>query len=253
MMKCEEAKPLLDSFADGELDLVNHVQVESHLDECLACDHTVRDRAVLKEALADDSFYFRAPTELRSQIRRTLSEPQARSFPGRLFNWRWMPVLAAAAVVVVALFSVVALLRPAANSDDLLASEMVSNHVRSLMGDIHLVDVPSTDQHTVKPWFQGKLDFSPPVVDLGQQGFTLVGGRLDYAGGRPVAAIVYQRRLHIINLFVFPNQDPSTSANRLLTRQSFNVVHWSRSGMTFWAVSDINAAELQEFATDLQN
>jgi len=252
MMKCEEAKPLLDSFADGELDLVSHVQVESHLDECLACDHAIRDREVLKEALAIDSFYFRAPAELRSQIRRSVSEPQAESFLGRLFNWRWMPALAAAAVLLVVLFSVVMLLRPAANSDDLLASEIVSNHVRSLM-DKHLMDVPSTDQHTVKPWFEGKLDFSPPVVDLGPQGFTLVGGRLDYAAGRPVAAIVYQRRLHIINLFVFPNQDPSTSGNKLLARQGFSIVHWSRSGMTFWAVSDINAAELQEFATDLQN
>ena len=156
--------------------------------------------------------------------------------------------MAAAAIVVVALLSTFAILRPA-NSDDLLANEMVSAHVRSLMGQ-HLMDVPSTDQHTVKPWFEGKLDFSPPVVDLSQQGFTLIGGRLDYAGGRPIAALVYQRRLHIINVFIYPTQD-ANAASSTRTRQGFNVVRWTRNGMTFWAVSDINAGELQELAADL--
>jgi anti-sigma factor RsiW len=164
-----------------------------------------------------------------------------------------MPAFAAAAIAVVVLFSVFALFRPSKNSDDLLASEMVSNHVRSLMvGDPHLMDVRSTDQHTVKPWFEGKLDFSPPVVDLGPQGFTLVGGRLDYAGGRPVAAIVYQRRLHVINLFVYPTQGEADTAPKVLARQGFNLVHWDRAGMTFWAVSDLNLNELQEFAGLIQ-
>jgi anti-sigma factor RsiW len=163
-----------------------------------------------------------------------------------------MPTLAAAAILVLALLSTLVTFRPSSNSDDLLANEMVSAHVRSLMLD-HATDVISTDQHTVKPWFEGKLDFSPPVVDLASQGFTLIGGRLDYAGGRAVAALVYQRRQHVVNLFVFPTQDSSTNGNKILVKQGFNIVHWTRSGMTFWAVSDLNAAELQEFATDLQN
>jgi anti-sigma factor RsiW len=116
----------------------------------------------------------------------------------------------------------------------------------------HLTDVPSSDQHTVKPWYEGKLDFSPPVVDLGPQGFTLVGGRLDYLAGRPVASLVYQRRQHVINLFVFPDQS-DVEGNDSLVRQGYNIVHWKRSGMTFWAVSDLNMSELQEFSQLLLN
>jgi anti-sigma factor RsiW len=136
-------------------------------------------------------------------------------------------------------------LRPAANDKDLLASEIVSAHVRSLMLD-HVTDVVSTDQHTVKPWFEGKLDFSPPVIDLAPQGFTLMGGRLDYVGGRPVAALVYERRQHIINVFIYPTGD-TKNADGISGRQGFNMVHWTKNGMTFWAVSDLNAAELQDF------
>jgi anti-sigma factor RsiW len=250
-MNCEDARPLLDSFADGELDLVNHVQVEAHLEECLTCDHTYRNRVALKSALADDELYFRAPTELRARVRSALRESTPEPFFGKLLKWRWTPALAAAAILVVVLISTFTLFRPSANSEELLANEMVSAHVRSLMLD-HATDVVSTDQHTVKPWFEGKLDFSPPVIDLAQQGFTLIGGRLDYAGGRPVAALVYQRRLHIINVFISPTQD-AKNLNNSLTRQGFNVIHWTKNGMTFWAVSDLNAGELQEFTQLLQN
>lgn len=252
-MNCEDVRPLLDSFADGELDLVNHVQVETHLEECFDCDHAYRDRGALKTALADNELYFRAPTELRSKIRSALSEATTEPFYKRFFKWRWMPTVAAAAIFGLALVLTFTILRPSANPDELLANEIVSAHVRSMMvGDPHLMDVASTDQHTVKPWFEGKLDFSPPVIDLGQKGFSLIGGRLDYAGGRPIAALVYQRRLHVINVFVYPSQEGNTGAVTSI-RQGFNIVRWTRNGMTFWAVSDLNAGELQELAADLQN
>jgi len=251
-MNCEDAKPLLDSFADGELDLVNHVQVEAHVDECLPCDHAYRNTTALKNALAGEELYFKAPVELRTRIRSSLHEAAEESFWRGLLKWRWMPTMAAAAIVVVALFSSLAVLRPSSNSEDLLANEMVSAHVRSLMLDQHTTDVVSTDQHTVKPWFEGKLDFSPPVIDLAPQGFALIGGRLDYLGGRPVAALVYQRRQHLINVFIYPAQDKHNESGAS-TRHGFNIIHWTKSGMTFWAVSDLNAGELQGFTQLFQS
>ena len=250
-MNCEEARKFIDGYIDGELDLVNNLGCEEHIGSCEACGAEYANRVALREALRSDrTLYYRAPDDLRRKITVSLREDDRDPLIRRWLSWRWTPALVTASLLVAMLATAFLALRPAAKADDLLASEVVSAHVRSLMLD-HVTDVISTDQHTVKPWFEGKLDFSPPVVDLAEQNFKLIGGRLDYVGGRAVAALVYQRRQHIINVFVYPAGD-GKAVDGPSARQGFNIVHWTKNGMTFWAVSDINAAELQELADDLQ-
>ena len=169
----------------------------------------------------------------------------------RVTAWRW---LAVAASVALAAVTTLTLLQPrnAVTAEDLIAREAVSDHVRSLMQPNHTLDVPSSDQHTVKPWFNGKLDFSPKVDNLADQGFPLIGGRLDYLGGRSVAALVYQRHQHYINLFIWPSngtQEKEESSTRL---QGYNLVHWKGGSMECWAVSDLNEGELRQFADLVQ-
>jgi anti-sigma factor RsiW len=134
-----------------------------------------------------------------------------------------------------------------ASESGALTGDVVTSHVRSLMAG-HLTDVASTDQHTVKPWFAGKLDFSPPVTDFAAEGYPLIGGRLDYLHGRSVAALVYERRKHLINVFVWPTTEKDEAMTQSTTRQGFHVLHGTKRSMAFWIVSDLNAEELERFA-----
>jgi anti-sigma factor RsiW len=162
-------------------------------------------------------------------------------------SWEWLAGGAAAGALVTAALMTWVVLPSLRGPDDGLAGEVVASHVRSLMLT-HLSDVISTDQHTVKPWFQGKLAYAPPVEDFVPDGFPLMGGRLDYIEGQPVAALVYHRRGHVINLFVWPSDAAAGASNALLTQRGFRVVHWQGAGMTFWAVSDVSADDLEAFA-----
>ena len=250
-MNCQNVRELLNGYVDGELDLVNHLDIERHLKTCPACAAECENYLSISSAMSDGDLYFRAPDGLRDRIAIAL-QPGAEAVEmttSRSSIWRLIPVFATVAVAIILIF---VFLQTGSSGDEMLANEMVSSHVRSLMAD-HLFDVPSSDQHTVKPWFDGKIDFSPPVVDTAAQGFPLKGGRLDYAAGRPVAALVYQRHQHFINLFVYPSTGGPDSGYKMSERQGYNLVHWSRSGMTFWAVSDLNLNELQEFAQAIQN
>ena len=252
-MNCEDCKDLLNGYVDGELDLVNHLRIEEHLKECVECGAAYKNVVTLRAAISEPSLAYKAPAYLRERLRAVELEPTPPARRTSWWKWRWMPTLATAAVLAVALAATWAIVsRNSTSDDDLVAKEIVSAHVRSMM-EKHLMDVPSTDQHTVKPWFDGRLDFSPPVVDLASQGFALIGGRLDYASGRAVAALVYQRRQHYINLFVYPAPNTANVGSKVQVLQGFNLIHWSRSGMVFWAVSDLNVTELQEFSQDLQN
>ncbi len=196
-----------------------------------------------------NSLAYAAPQELRERIQAALraSAPAAVRTPvvapERAGAWnafqflRWAGAFAVLALCTVIAWQLLPGLRAPSN-EQRLAAEVLTSHVRSLEAN-HLMDVVSTDQHTVKPWFDGKLDFSPPVEDLASDGFPLVGGRLDYLEGRQVAALVYQRRKHFINVFVWPEAAGSSSTQVLTPQQGYNMMRWSRGGFQFWAVSDV--------------
>jgi len=233
---------------DGELDPLKHLEIEQHLQHCAVCSQSYKADQALQTAVKTGAQYFPASADLRKRIQTSVRQvgKSQRTLP--VMPWRWLAVAASVAVVVILAW----VLSPRGlDTEQLVAQEVVSSHVRSLMV-AHLADVMSSDQHTVKPWFTGKLDFSPPVKDLSKEGFPLVGGRLDYLENRPVAALVYKRRNHVINLIIWPSSHDTHVKTKALARQGYHLVHWSKAGMTYWVVSDLNDTELQEFVRLVQ-
>jgi anti-sigma factor RsiW len=244
---CEEARLLLTAYVDSELDLVKSLEVEAHLGNCVACAREEASLRALHTALGDSTLYHEAPVGLERRVRAALRDARrGESGPGfALRRYSWLGA-AAAAVLFIAIIAK-GVLPPGSSAGELTAREVVDDHLRSLAGN-HLTDVVSSNQHTVKPWFDGRLNFTPPVKDLGPEGFPLVGGRLDYLDNRPVAAVVYRRRLHVINLFISPAEHAVDTLPASQVRGGYNVLHWTKSGMTYWAVSSVSAAELRTFA-----
>jgi len=243
-MTCDEVEGHVDPFVDRELTAESAARIQGHLRTCGACRQRVADREALGRTLRSLPSY-RAPQRLRARV---AGQRDWTRSARRLLTW------AAAAALVVSIGGGISFVRSGRGriepSADATLDEVVSGHVRSLMVD-HVFDIASTDQHTVKPWFLGKLDFSPPVADLAALGFPLIGGRLDYLSGRPVAALVYRRQQHTINVFVWPASDLESGA-RVQSVRGFHVHHWIQNGMSFWAVSDLNDAELGQFVRALQ-
>jgi anti-sigma factor RsiW len=239
-MTCDEAEILLHALIDRELDAGHAREVEDHIAGCAACAAELAAYREMSKSVAAADLRYAAPPQLRRRIEAALPQSQA---PNRRAVLRGFAM--GSAVSAIAATGLVAIVL---RSDDeaRIMSEVVSAHLRSLQAG-HLTDVISTDQHTVKPWFNGRLDVSPPVVDLTAQGFTLIGGRLDYVDARPIGAIVYRRRAHVINLFVAQTASTEHRAAKMETIQGFNIRSWSDRGLNYWAVSDLAADELAEF------
>ena len=199
--------------------------------------------------IARDATYHKASDTLRARIAsQVAAEKRARRTPSPL---RWGGFAIAATLAGLLTWNGL-LLRANAHSDERVAAEIESAHVRSLLVESHLNDVASSDQHTVKPWFQGKLNFAPQVTDLQEGGFTLVGGRLDYVKGRPVAALTYRHRLHVVNVFEWPADEATEAAPVLTTRDGYAIVRWRHAGLELWAISDAAGADLLQLAALLQ-
>jgi anti-sigma factor RsiW len=247
-MSCSQAQ-WLHGYFDGELDAVRAAEFEAHLQACPACAHALAVQQELRDALGAADLYVKAPASLRARLRAELP-PAAAAWAPRALPWRSLAAAASLLLVSFGLWRTVPAWR-----DDLadreLSQQVLDAHLRSLQLT-HLTDVASTDQHTVKPWFVGKLDFAPAVVDLASSGFPLVGGRLDVVRGRSVAALVYARRQHVINVFVWPSEE-SDAALRAGSERGYTWVRWTRRGMRFWAVSDVAAVDLEEFARRLSS
>jgi anti-sigma factor RsiW len=251
-MNCRECHDFIDAYIDNELDVATVIMVKQHLRECSHCRQLLESRKLVGTLLSDPEVRFEVPDSLRAKIESALpAATVAKRGFGRSSTVPWFSVplaLAAAFVVMLGLVYLYQGTTTGHSDGEALAKEVISNHVRSLLAT-HLLDVPSTDQHTVKPWFDGKLKFAPPVQDFSDRGFRLIGGRLDYLNGREVAALVYQRNKHLINLFIWPSESGSNTTTQSFVKDGYNVLHWDRDGFEFWAVSDVNPADLKAFSS----
>jgi anti-sigma factor RsiW len=251
-MDCTNARTLLHGYIDQELDLASMMAIDQHLESCGKCKEIYAQQSTLRSAISQHGEYHTAPAALAERIRAqigAMEKPAPAPARARRWTWpefgRWFQVSAAVAATAVVTWTAALQF----SAPDLIAEEVISGHARSVLTS-HLTDVATSDRHTVKPWLSSKLDFSPRVTDLTTDGFPLAGGRLDYLEGRPVAALVYHRRQHVINLFVWPD----TKADKVLpvqalSKNGYHLLHWKDDGMTYWAISDLDSAELKDFAT----
>jgi mycothiol system anti-sigma-R factor len=248
-VSCDYQRTELHGYIDGELDATRSAEFERHLESCRECANSLASEESLRSSLQHSGLYEHAPVSLRKKIRADLHAANSSAATARIPVWRWLAVAAS----ILLLAGVAWYVWPRSGNvagvapPPFTAAEMIDAHIRSLQPG-HLTDVASTDQHTVKPWFTGKLDYAPPVRDFADEGFPLVGGRLDVLAGRNVAAIVYARRKHVINVFVLPTKEADTPIHPPGLRQGYQWLHWRRQGMEYCAVSDVSLSDLNELA-----
>lgn len=253
-MDCNNTRRLIEADVDGELDLVRHLELEAHLNACSACRKLAENIRSQRTALRERLPRFTAPPQLTEKIRASLraegkfaaAVSSTAPHPRRFIFFPSAPWITAMAASLALALGIGFAWGGARARERFLIGEAMSAHVRSLQAG-HLTDVASTDQHTVKPWFAGKLDFAPPVIDLASAGFPLTGGRLEYLDGRPAAALVFHRRQHAINLFIWPVNAKAVSASHT-EREGYHIETWSRGSFNFFAISDVAAPELAQFA-----
>jgi anti-sigma factor RsiW len=239
MSACADKEMLLHGLLDGELDAANAQAVEAHLKTCAGCAQAWAELQALSARLSAPGVAYRAPAALRDRIEAALQTPASRR--RRLAGaapWGLSGGFAALAATLA-----IIMIQPSPVG---LEDQLVANHVRSTLA-AHLVDVETSDRHVVKPWFNGRVDFAPPVLELADRGYPLAGGRLDYVQDRVVAALVYRRNRHVINLFVWPSRSGPSLAPATAQRSGYSVVHWRSGGLEFWAVSDIDPRDLESF------
>jgi anti-sigma factor RsiW len=236
---------------DGELDLTKHLEIDQHLQACSACAQAYANLQAVRTAIKDGAPYFQAPSDLQKHLRSLVLGAKEVKAPLVPFSRLWLAVAASLALGMLAGWGMARVLSERV-ADASLAQAVIDIHLRSLQLPGHLVDKESSNQHVVKPWFEGKVNFSPPVPDLTDKDFPLVGGRLDYLDNRTIATLIYRRRQHDINLFIWPSTKGAEAAMKEVTRQGYYLFHWTQTGMTYWAVSNLNESELREFVQLIQ-
>jgi mycothiol system anti-sigma-R factor len=247
-VSCELARTNLHGYLDGELDAARAAEFERHLETCRECNAALSAGESLRSTMQHSGLYERAPESLRQKVLADLKKASVTEVPRRVSPVvQWLAAAAAVLLLVGASWLAFPSSRRDTPSGEVTSAELIDAHIRSLQPG-HLTDVLSTDQHTVKPWFDGKLDFIPPVKDYADEGFPLVGGRLDVLSGRSVAVLVYGRRKHIINVFTWPTKEADLPLHPSSVHQGYQWVHWRHQGMEYCAVSDVSAPDLHELA-----
>jgi mycothiol system anti-sigma-R factor len=246
-VNCDFNRTVLHGYLDGELDATRSAEFERHLEGCRECATALGGEEFLRSSLQRSGLYENAPVSLRKKIRAGLDAATTPSMGIRIPAWRWLAVAAAILIVTGVSWFSWPRTKNSASTVPFTAAEMIDAHVRSLQPG-HLTDIASTDQHAVKPWFNGKLAFVPPVKDFSDDGFPLIGARLDVLGGQNVAALVYTRRKHVINVFVMPTKEADTPIHEPGLRQGYQWRHWRRQGMEYCAVSDASDSDIYELA-----